>query len=65
MPDEENKPGFMDNLKSVLYGMAGHDMARYALKTRGSMEHLFAVLQPAPAALRGAADQHLEAPHAA
>ncbi len=34
MPDEEKKPGFMDNLKSVLYGMAGHDMARYALKTK-------------------------------
>ncbi len=32
---------FLDSLKSVLYGMAGHDMARFALKTRGSMEHLF------------------------
>ena len=37
MPDEETKPAFLDNIKSVLYGMAGHDMARYALKTRGSM----------------------------
>jgi hypothetical protein len=44
MPDDENKPGFMENLKSVLYGMAGHDMARYALKTRGSMEHLFILI---------------------
>lgn len=32
---------FWDGVKSVLYGMAGHDMARFALKTRGSMEHLF------------------------
>jgi hypothetical protein len=26
MPDEEKKPGFLDGFKSVLYGMAGHDM---------------------------------------
>ena len=37
-------PGFFDNFKSILYGMAGHDMARYALKTRGSMEHLFILI---------------------
>jgi len=30
--------------KQLLYGMAGHDMARYALKTRGSMEHLFILI---------------------
>jgi hypothetical protein len=45
MPDEkEKKPGWLDGFKSVLYGMAGHDMARYALKTRGSMEHLFILI---------------------
>ncbi len=33
-----------DSAKQVLYGMAGHDMARYALKTRGSMEHLFILI---------------------
>jgi hypothetical protein len=27
-----------------IYGMAGHDMTRYALKTRGSMEHLFILI---------------------
>ena len=27
-----------------LYGMAGHDMTRFALKTRGSMEHLFILI---------------------
>jgi hypothetical protein len=44
MADEEKKPSFFDGIKSVLYGMAGHDMARYALKTRGSMEHLFILI---------------------
>ncbi len=44
MPDQEKKPGFFDGVKSVLYGMAGHDMARFALKTRGSMEHLFILI---------------------
>lgn len=44
MSDEEKKLGFWDNVKSILYGMAGHDMARYALKTRGSMEHLFILI---------------------
>lgn len=36
--------GWVDSAKQVLYGMAGHDMARYALKTRGSMEHLFILI---------------------
>ena len=45
MPEEEEKKaGFMDGFRSMLYGMAGHDMARYALKTRGSMEHLFILI---------------------
>ena len=44
MPEEEKKRGWFDGFKSVLYGMAGHDMARYALKTRGSMEHLFILI---------------------
>jgi hypothetical protein len=30
-----------DILKEFFYGMATHDMVRYALKTRSSMEHLF------------------------
>jgi hypothetical protein len=47
MPEEEEKKkrsSFADTAKSVLYGMAGHDMSRYALKTRGSMEHLFILI---------------------
>lgn len=27
-----------------IYGMASHEMTRYALKTRGSMEHLFILI---------------------
>lgn len=42
MAEQKSKwQNFWDGVKSVLYGMAGHDMARFALKTRGSMEHLF------------------------
>lgn len=44
MGEEDKKPKFLDGFKSILYGMAGHDMARYALKTRGSMEHLFILI---------------------
>lgn len=42
--DEKKKGGFLETAKSILYGMAGHDMARFALKTRGSMEHLFILI---------------------
>jgi hypothetical protein len=46
MPEEEKgkRASLLDGAKSVLYGMAGHDMSRYALKTRGSMEHLFILI---------------------
>jgi hypothetical protein len=32
---------FFGRAKEVTYGMASHDMTRYALRTRASMEHLF------------------------
>ena len=35
---------FWQNAKEVLYGMASHDMSRYALRTRASMEHLFILI---------------------
>jgi len=35
---------FARSFKEFLYGMAGHDMTRFALKTRGSMEHLFILI---------------------
>ena len=30
--------------KEVMYGMASHDMSRYAMRTRASMEHLFILI---------------------
>lgn len=33
-----------ETLGQVLYGMALHDMARAATRTRGSMEHLFILI---------------------
>ncbi|MBI5030970.1 MAG: hypothetical protein HZB51_10615 [Chloroflexi bacterium] len=46
MPDEKpkEKRSFLDNLKEVMYGMAAHDMSRYAVRTRASMEHLFILI---------------------
>ncbi len=45
MATEEKQPSALvrwaRSAKEFLYGMAGHDMTRFALKTRGSMEHLF------------------------
>jgi hypothetical protein len=35
------KPGLLSKLREVTYGMASHEGTRYALRTRGSMEHLF------------------------
>jgi hypothetical protein len=46
-PDEkqDEKPGgvrgIFGKLREVTYGMAAHDMTRYAMRTRASMEHLF------------------------
>ncbi|MBN1876982.1 MAG: hypothetical protein JXA33_22360 [Anaerolineae bacterium] len=48
MPEEEQGDSKLKQLgrsvKEFLYGMAGHDMTRFALKTRGSMEHLFILI---------------------
>ncbi len=48
MTHEERRAGLVRrwgrSAKDFLYGMAGHDMTRYALKTRGSMEHLFILI---------------------
>jgi hypothetical protein len=47
MTDEEKK-SFLKKMAGALsdfvYGMAAHDMTRQALKTRGSMEHLFILI---------------------
>jgi len=48
MPEEEPRESKLKQIgrliKEFLYGMAGHDMTRFALKTRGSMEHLFILI---------------------
>lgn len=33
--------GLVGRFREVTYGMAAHDMTRYALRSRASMEHLF------------------------
>lgn len=45
MPEEQSpKKSFFQNLKEIIYGMATHDMSRYAIRTRASMEHLFILI---------------------
>ena len=47
MPDDERPEregglrGMLGKMREVTYGMAAHDMTRYALRSRASMEHLF------------------------
>ena len=45
MEEHEAQPkglrGLVNAFKEVVYGMASHDMARQAIRTRASMEHLF------------------------
>lgn len=43
-PEGTPKEGFGSVVKQFIYGMAAHDMTRYALKTRSSMEHLFILI---------------------
>lgn len=47
-PGTPKKPrglrGLMNTVREVTYGMAAHDMTRYALRTRASMEHLFILI---------------------
>ena len=51
MPDDpkkkekaEEKQGLFGKLKEIAYGMSAHDMSRYAMRTRASMEHLFILI---------------------
>jgi hypothetical protein len=50
-PNEESEPqrqgllkGLTTRFREVTYGMAAHDMTRYALRSRASMEHLFILI---------------------
>lgn len=40
----EGKGGVKRAVKELIYGMAVHDMVRYALKTRMYLEHLFMLI---------------------
>ncbi len=42
--DDQPKDGVGSVVKQFVYGMAAHDMTRYALKSRSSMEHLFILI---------------------
>lgn len=42
--ERQEKERLGDAVKELVYGLAAHDMARYALKTRSSMEHLFILI---------------------
>jgi len=42
--NQEKKGGFFQSVKEFVYGVAAHDSARFALKTRASMEHLFILI---------------------
>lgn len=47
MHDDERPAGLrgvLNTLREIMYGMASHDMSRYALRTRASMEHLFILI---------------------
>ena len=43
MPDNPFSRLF-NTARDVMYGMASHDMSRYAMRTRASMEHLFILI---------------------
>jgi hypothetical protein len=47
-PEEPRKQNPLMRLfstaRDVMYGMASHDMSRYAMRTRASMEHLFILI---------------------
>ena len=42
--NKEEKQGFLNRIKEIAYGMSAHDMSRYAMRTRASMEHLFILI---------------------
>ena len=42
--DEPTRKGFFAKIKEIAFGMAAHDMSRYAIRTRASMEHLFILI---------------------
>ncbi len=43
-PKRKRFLGAFGAARDVMYGMASHDMSRYAIRTRASMEHLFILI---------------------
>ncbi len=41
---KKKKGGIFQAIKEFTYGVAAHDSARFAMKTRASMEHLFILI---------------------
>jgi hypothetical protein len=41
---KKKKGGIFQAIKEFVYGVAAHDSARFAMKTRASMEHLFILI---------------------
>ncbi len=42
---EPKRPGgFFKVARDIIYGMSSHEMTRYAVRTRSSMEHLFILI---------------------
>ncbi len=48
MAEEQKRPNVLQRVARAfgdyVYGMAAHESTRFALKTRGSMEHLFILI---------------------
>jgi hypothetical protein len=42
--EKKKKGGLFQAIKEFVYGVAAHDSARFAMKTRASMEHLFILI---------------------
>jgi hypothetical protein len=42
--EKKKKGGLLQAIREFVYGVAAHDSARFAMKTRASMEHLFILI---------------------
>ena len=42
--DEPKKSSIFQIFKDIVYGMSSHEMARHAVRSRASMEHLFILI---------------------
>jgi hypothetical protein len=41
---KKRRGGVLGVLRDIVYGMSSHEMARHAVRTRASMEHLFILI---------------------